>query len=222
MPERAEVAVLPSARRPVLSSRMPPGQPPDRSILSSLRDARAALDALWVDQAALDKLTSIPALLAERLSGGRKIMLCGNGGSACDAMHFAEELTGRFRKDRPPLAAIACTDVGHISCTANDYGYDVVFSRWVQALGQAGDVLIVLSSSGDSTNIVRAVEAARDRKMTTIGLLGKDGGKLTSLGLLEHTMIVPGKTSDRIQELHMLVLHAWAEGIEKVMFPQNW
>jgi D-sedoheptulose 7-phosphate isomerase len=135
-------------------------------------------------------------------------------------------MTGRFRKDRPPLPAIACTDAGHVTCTANDYGYDTVFSRWVQALGQPGDVLIVLSTSGESSNLIRAVEAARangpDRRMSTVALLGRDGGKLQTLGICDHVIVVPGKSSDRIQELHMLILHAWVEGIERIMFPANY
>src|SRR5690606_37102902 len=126
-----------------------------------------------------------------------------NGGSACDAMHFAEELTGRFRKDRAPLAAIACTDFGHITCTANDYGFEHVYSRWVEALGRGDDVLIVLSTSGNSANIVKAAAAGRAKKMTKVALLGKDGGALA--GACDRELIVPGETSDRIQELHMLV-----------------
>lgn len=187
--------------------------------VAALRDARTALDALLADAAAVNRIQSVAALLAGALGAGSKILICGNGGSSCDAAHFAEELTGRFRNDRPPLAALACTDAGHITCTANDFGFDHVFSRWVTALGQPADVLIVLSTSGNSRNIVEAVSAARDRRMRTVALLGKDGGALR--GLCEHEWIVPGAQSDRIQELHMLILHALVEGIERIMFPSG-
>lgn len=179
----------------------------------SLLDARRALDALLADESALSALDRAAAALTDSLRAGNKILICGNGGSACDAAHFAEELTGRFRNDRRPLAALACTDAGHITCTANDYGFEAVFSRWVQALARPADVLIVLSTSGNSSNILRAVEAARNARATVIALLGKDGGKLRGKSDIEIT--APGGGSDRIQELHMLILHAWVEEIEK-------
>ncbi len=136
-------------------------------------------------------------------------------------MHFAEELTGRFRAERPPLAALACTDAGHITCTANDYGWEAVFSRWVEALGRPGDCLVLLSTSGNSMNIVRAAGAGAARKLTTIALLGGDGGQVLRDGNVQHALLVPGAGSDRIQELHMLVLHAWVEGLERVMFGRS-
>jgi D-sedoheptulose 7-phosphate isomerase len=141
------------------------------------------------------------------------VMICGNGGSLADAAHFAEELTGRYRADRRPLAAIACSDPGHITCTANDYGFDEVFARWVRALAQPGDVLIVLSTSGNSANILRAAGAARERGVPVVALLGRTGGPAAALA--DHAIIVPGATADRIQELHMLVLHAWVAMIER-------
>ena len=183
---------------------------------SSLAAARAALEAFAGNRASAEWIDHIAALLAERFAAGRKVLICGNGGSACDAMHFAEELTGRFIEDRPALPAIACTDAGHITCTANDYGFEHVFSRWVEALGKKGDVLIVLSTSGNSPNILRAVEAAEKLDMQTVGLLGRGGGKLQDA--CEHEIVVPGETSDRIQELHMLILHALVEGVERIMF----
>jgi len=183
---------------------------------SSLRDAQAALNTLVADQAANVFIERVADELIRSFAAGNKAMICGNGGSACDAMHFAEELTGRFRKDRPPLPAIACTDVGHITCTANDFGFDHIFSRWVEALGRAGDVLIVLSTSGNSENIIRAVRAGAARGMRTVALLGKGGGRLR--GVADYELSVPGETSDRIQELHMLILHTWVELAEKPMF----
>lgn len=142
-----------------------------------------------------------------------KVLICGNGGSLCDAVHFAEELTGRFRKDRRALPAIALADAGHLTCVANDYGFEQVFSRGVEALGRKGDVLIALSTSGNSVNILRAVETAKGKGLHTVALLGKGGGKLR--GMCEIEIAVPGETADRIQELHMLMLHTIVELVEK-------
>jgi D-sedoheptulose 7-phosphate isomerase len=186
-------------------------------MLEALRTARAALDALVADKALCDRAASVPPLLADHFRTGGKLLVCGNGGSACDAMHFAEELTGRFAKDRPALPAIACTDAGHITCTANDYGWDHVFSRWVEALGRKGDALIVLSTSGNSPNIVKAIEAGKTQGLTTIALLAKGGGACRGKADIE--LIFPGETSDRVQELHMIVLHAWVERVEQTLFP---
>jgi D-sedoheptulose 7-phosphate isomerase len=182
----------------------------------ALLDARAALDGFASNRANAEWIDHIAALLAERFSAGRKVLICGNGGSACDAMHFAEELTGRFKDDRPALPAIACTDPGHITCTANDYGFEHVFARWVEALGKKGDVLIVLSTSGNSPNLIAAVKAAEVKDMQTVGLLGRGGGQLQDA--CEHEIVVPGATSDRIQELHMLILHALVGAVEGIMF----
>lgn len=191
--------------------------------LGSLVAAQAALGELVADAGAIGWIDRVSELLVGAIRRGNKIMICGNGGSACDANHFAEELTGRFRADRPPLAAIACTDVGHITCTANDFGFEHVFSRWVTALGRAGDVLIVLSTSGNSPSILRAAEAAAQRGMHTVALLGKGGGELSKLpaagGITLERLVVPGETSDRIQELHMLILHIWCEALETVRPP---
>jgi D-sedoheptulose 7-phosphate isomerase len=181
-------------------------------MLGELRAARDALDAFATDATA-DRLERIADDLAACLGAGGKILACGNGGSLADAMHFCEELTGRFREDRPPYGAIACTDAGHITCTANDYGFEHIFSRWVRGLGRPGDALVALSTSGNSANIVRAVDAANERGMTVVCLLGKGGGVLTGLG--RHEIIAPGPTADRIQELHMLALHALVLGIER-------
>lgn len=182
----------------------------------SFVDARDLLDTFIADRANLDRVTTVAQHLAAQLKAGHKAMAVGNGGSSADAMHFCEELTGRFRKDRPALPAIACIDPGHLTCVANDFGYDAVFSRWVEALGQSGDVLVAISTSGNSANVLNAVNAAHERGMTTIGLLGKDGGALK--GICTHEWVIPGATADRIQEIHMLILHILIEGIETVLY----
>lgn len=178
----------------------------------AVTNARADLSTFAADTASVDRIATVAAAMATILRSGGRILAVGNGGSLCDAMHFCEELTGRFRHDRRALSAMACTDPGHLSCTANDFGYEHVFSRWVEAHGRKGDALIVLSTSGSSRNVLRAVEAAGAIGMTRVALLGKGGGVLT--GLCEHQWIVPGTTSDRIQEIHMLILHVLVEAIE--------
>ncbi|GJQ30491.1 MAG: phosphoheptose isomerase [Phycisphaerae bacterium] len=185
---------------------------PPESLRRCFADAARVLDAFQSDAEAIATVDRCAGVLAECLRAGGKVLACGNGGSLCDAAHFAEELTGRFRNDRRPLAAIACADAGHITCTANDYGFEFVFSRWVEALGRKGDCLILLSTSGNSPNILRAADAGKAVGLTTISLLGKGGGVMR--GRCTHEIVVPGETSDRIQELHMLILHAWVEGIE--------
>ncbi len=182
--------------------------------------ARIALAALAEDRAGVERIGIVADALVECFESGGKALICGNGGSSADAMHFAEELTGRFRKERPALPALACTDPGHITCAANDYGFENVFSRWVEAHGRRGDVLIVLSTSGNSENIARAVKAGRDAGCRTVALLGKGGGKLT--GSCDFEWIAPGEESDRIQEIHMLILHAIIEGVERMMYPENY
>ena len=184
-------------------------------------NAKFALEVFVDDEQNFETLDRAVAMLAAALGAGGKVLACGNGGSACDAMHFCEELTGRFRKDRPPLAAVSLTDVGHITCVANDYGFDEVFSRGVRALGRPGDVLVALSTSGNSENVVRAVAAARETGMSTCALLGRDGGRLA--GMCDLEWIVPGvpaeaPTADRIQEIHMLILHTLVEGVERRIF----
>jgi D-sedoheptulose 7-phosphate isomerase len=183
-------------------------------------DASDALAAFSRDNAAVERIALVAQMIAECFESGGKALICGNGGSSADAMHFAEELTGRFRKERPALPALACTDPGHITCAANDYGFENVFSRWVEAHGRRGDVVIVLSTSGKSENIVRAVKAAEDQGCKTVALLGKGGGKLG--GRCDFEWIVSGgagEQSDRIQEVHMLILHTLIEGVERTLYP---
>jgi D-sedoheptulose 7-phosphate isomerase len=186
---------------------------------ASLESARSVLTALLSDAATLERLAKAGEALQRCYATGNKVIICGNGGSLCDASHFAEELTGRFRDDRPPLPAIAVSEPGHLTCTANDYGFDQVFARSVKALGKPGDVVILLSTSGNSPNCVVAAETASQMGLTTIALLGKGGGTLASK--CTHAIVVPGSTSDRIQELHMLILHIWVETIEAGL-ASNW
>lgn len=158
--------------------------------------------------------------LANVFKAGNKALICGNGGSNCDALHFAEEFTGRFRGDRPALPAIAISDSSHITCVGNDYGFDHIFSRGVEAYGKEGDMFFGISTSGNSPNVIKAIEVAKERGLKTCALLGKDGGKIK--GMCDYEFIIHGKTSDRIQEIHMMILHIIIEGVERIMFPQNY
>ncbi len=159
-------------------------------------------------------------IIAAAFNTGNKVLICGNGGSNCDAMHFAEEFTGRFRKDRRALPAIAISDSSHITCVGNDYGFDYIFSKGVEAFGKEGDVFIGISTSGNSKNIINALNKAKEQGMKTIGLLGKDGGILK--GKFDYEFIVEASTSDRVQEVHMAILHIIIEGVERIMFPENY
>jgi D-sedoheptulose 7-phosphate isomerase len=151
--------------------------------------------------------------MGDAINSGNKIISCGNGGSMADAMHFAEELSGRFRGDRKAIAAVSISDPTHISCVANDYGYDFIFSRYVEALGKSGDILLGISTSGNSANVINAVEAAKVLGMKTIVLTGKDGGKLAQLADLE-IRAPHSQYADRAQEIHIKVIHNLILGIE--------
>lgn len=156
-------------------------------------------------------------LITESFQKGNKLISCGNGGSMSDAMHFAEELSGRYRNDRPSLPALAISDPSYLSCVANDYGYDFVFSRYVEGLGKEGDILFAISTSGNSSNVIKAVETARKNKMIVIALTGKDGGKLASLCDIE--IRAPfSKFADRAQEIHIKVIHSLIDLIEQQIF----
>lgn len=158
--------------------------------------------------------------IADCFEGGWKVLACGNGGSACDAMHFAEEFTGKFRKPRRALPVIPLTDAAFLTCVGNDFGFEDVFARGVEAYGKPGDVLVAISTSGNSENVIRAVTAAKRAGVRVVTLLGKDGGKL--LGMGDFSILVPSESSERIQEVHMLVLHMIVEGVERRMFPENY
>ena len=160
-----------------------------------------------------EKIETAIEMMCTALKAGNKIISCGNGGSMCDAMHFAEELSGRFRNNRRGLAAVSISDPSHISCVANDFGYDFVFSRYIEALGQPGDVLLGISTSGSSKNVILAVEEAKKKGMKTLVLTGKDGGKLAELADLE--IRAPySEFADRAQEIHIKIIHNFILGIE--------
>lgn len=187
------------------------------AIRRSLDEARNCLDLFLASPEALDAVERFAAATATALRSGNKLLSCGNGGSLCDAMHWAEEWSGRFRADRAPLPAIALGDAAHMSCVANDFGFDEVFARQVAALGAEGDLLLLLSTSGRSRNLLRAAEEARRRKLVVAGLLGRGGGELAAL--CDIPIIVPGATSDRIQELHITIIHAVIEAVERELYP---
>lgn len=172
------------------------------------------------DRKGKETLERVSQLLSESFRAGHKVLICGNGGSACDAMHFAEEFTGRFLKARKALPVISLTDAGHLTCVANDMGFEEVFARGVEAYGVKGDWLISLSTSGNSPNVLRALEEANSKDLHTFSLLGKSGGKMA--GLSEYEIIIPGTTPDRIQEVHMLILHMLIELVERQLFPENY
>ncbi len=187
-------------------------------ITNSLREAEQALQELLSNPASIARIDAFIDLLETTFRNGNKVYSAGNGGSHCDAMHFAEEWTGRYRKDRKPLPAIAFADPSHMSCTSNDYGFEYIFERMVEAFGSAGDVFLGITTSGNSPNILRAAEAAKKKGMKVVGLLGKDGGKMKAL--CDIPIIVPGKTTDRIQELHIKVIHIAIECTERKLFPE--
>lgn len=167
-----------------------------------------------------DSLEKIIAKLTEAAKNKNIIYSCGNGGSMADAIHFAEEMSGRFQDNRPGLPAIAISDAGHLSCVGNDYGYDFVFSRFIESVGKPGDVLFGVSTSGKSKNVIEAVKKAKELGMTSICLLGKDGGELKDQ--CDLSVIVPDNITHRIQEIHIQMIHNIIEGIERNIFPENW
>ena len=174
-------------------------------IKTELTEARNVLNTFINDENNLKLIEKAAFILAESFKQGGKVLSCGNGGSHCDAMHFAEELTGRYRENRPGYPAIAISDVSHLSCVSNDFGYDYVFSRYVEAVGRQGDVLFGLSTSGNSKNILNAIEAARSKGMKVIAMTGKDGGKMAGLADVEIRVPHFGY-ADRIQEIHIKVI----------------
>jgi D-sedoheptulose 7-phosphate isomerase len=184
------------------------------AVRGALQEAADSLARLQADAAMLDRIVQAGSLLADAFVAGGRAYSCGNGGSMCDAMHFAEELTGRFRDDRPGYAALAISDPGNLSCVANDYGYEQVFARFVEAHGRAGDVLLAITTSGTSRNVVLAAQAARRLGMKVIALTGRAGTPITELADIA-LVTTGGKHADRVQELHIKVIHILIELVER-------
>ena len=189
-------------------------------IRNSYLTAFETVKAFVENEENIEKTEKIAQELALAYKNGKKSLIAGNGGSNCDAMHFAEEFTGRFRKDRRALPSISISDSSHITCVGNDFGFDFVFAKGVEAFGQEGDFFFGISTSGNSKNVIEAVKMAKEKKLKTVALLGKDGGKLK--GVCDYEFIIPGETSDRIQEVHMMILHIIIEGVERTLFPENY
>jgi D-sedoheptulose 7-phosphate isomerase len=185
-------------------------------IKNSLEEAKRTMEKFVSNPATEEALEKTASLISNALQKGGKVITCGNGGSLCDAAHFAEELTGRFRNNRRPLPAIAITDPAHITCVANDYGYDDIFSKYVEALGNADDVLIGFSTSGNSENVVRAAVKAREKGMKVIAMTRKGGNKLSELADVAIAVEHEG-FSDRIQEMHILAVHIIIEQVEQIL-----
>jgi D-sedoheptulose 7-phosphate isomerase len=186
-------------------------------ILENLNEAREVLEEFVNQSENINAIEKAATLMVEAVQNGGKIISCGNGGSMTDAMHFAEELSGVFREKRPALPAISISDPSHITCTANDYSFDEIFSRYVEGVGQQGDVLLAISTSGNSMNIIKAADAAKGKGMKVVGLTGKTGGLLA--GMVDSEIRVKGRlNSDRIQEIHIKILHILVLLIEQEVF----
>lgn len=190
-----------------------------KKILSSIEDSVEAVSQLR-SSLSLSFIENVAKLLADTFRAGNKVIIAGNGGSLCDANHFAEELTGFFRSYRAALPAIALSEPGHMSCVGNDLGFEWIFSRGIEAYGKEGDVFIGLSTSGNSLNIIRAFEVAKQRSLKTVAFLGKSGGKLKGFADFE-LLIENYKTSDRIQEAHMSAMHIIIEAMEQILFADD-
>lgn len=190
-------------------------------IIDALGESSEALKNLINNETQIRNIEKASSVFVDTLRRGNRIYSCGNGGSMCDAMHFAEELSGRYRDDRKPLAAISISDPSHISCVSNDYGYDYSFSRYIEAFGKIGDTLLAISTSGSSKSVINAAKAAKDTGMRVIALTGREESQLN-----EYTDIYictsAGKYADRVQELHIKVIHIFIEMIERALFPENY
>ena len=189
-------------------------------IKDALADSKTTLKAFLESDSNIELIKQSIDLFNSALSGGGRILACGNGGSMCDSLHFVEELTGRYRKDRRPLSAISMGEAGHITCVGNDYGFDHIFERNVEAWGRKGDTLLAISTSGNSPNVLLACEKAKEIGMNIVALSGKTGGKLKDIA--DVSIIVPSDITDRIQEVHIKCIHIFIEGIEREFFPDHY
>ncbi|GGX78449.1 SIS domain-containing protein [Vogesella alkaliphila] len=190
-------------------------------ILDTLHQARNALDALLANPAALAAIGDAGDALVNAFRQGKRVFSCGNGGSMCDAMHFAEELSGRYRLNRKALPAASISDPSHISCVGNDYGYEAIFSRYLEAHAGQGDVLLAISTSGSSKNVLAAVKEAKALGMVVVALTGRAGSVIGELADID--VCTPGgQYADRVQELHIKVIHILIESVERELFPENY
>lgn len=178
-------------------------------------EAKSVLEA-FSTQENYQKIAAAGAIMVSSIKSGGKILSCGNGGSMCDAMHFAEELTGRYRDNRPAIGAVAMSDASHMACVSNDFGFEHVFSRYLQGVGRSGDVLLGISTSGNSANVIKAAEVAHEMGIKVIGLTGKSGGLLASLCDVE-IRAPHADYADRAQEIHIKVIHSLIDYIESNM-----
>jgi D-sedoheptulose 7-phosphate isomerase len=184
------------------------------SIKQHFEEAHNILSQFLSNENNFEAIEEAGQLMVDSVKAEGKILSCGNGGSMCDAMHFAEELTGKYRNDRPAIAAISISDASHIACVGNDFGYDFVFSRYLEAVGRKGDVLLAISSSGNSVNVIKAMEVAKKKGIKIVGLTGKDGGKMASLCDVE-IRAPHSQYADRAQEIHIKVIHSLIDFIER-------
>lgn len=186
------------------------------TILSHLQEAAELLHRIREDETFLTAVERGASMLSQSLAQGGKAISCGNGGSMCDAIHFAEELSGRYRNHRRGLAAMACSDPAHLTCVGNDYGFDEVFARYLEALGKPGDVLVAISTSGNSPNVVAAARKAHEMGISVLALTGNSGGALAELSHVEVRVPWTGY-ADRIQEVHIKVIHSWIDAVERAV-----
>ncbi|MBL7899054.1 MAG: D-sedoheptulose 7-phosphate isomerase [Crocinitomicaceae bacterium] len=184
-----------------------------KQIADHFLEAQSVLEKFIADPSNFEKIKKAGDTMIASIKKGGKVISCGNGGSMSDAMHFAEEMTGRFRENRGPIPAVAISDPAHITCIANDYGYDYIFSRYVESIGRSGDVLLAISTSGNSQNVINAVLAAKANKMFVVGLTGKSGGKMAEMVDLEIRTPM-SNWADRVQEIHIKIIHSLIHYIE--------
>jgi len=185
-------------------------------IQTEFYQAQKVLNDFIADFSNIQKIEEAAKMMAESINAGGKIISCGNGGSSCDAMHFSEELTGRYRENRKALPAISITESGHITCVGNDYGYEFAFSRYLEALGNKGDVLLAISTSGNSKNVINAINVAKEKGIKIVALTGNNGGKMAGMCDIEIRVPHTGY-ADRIQEIHIKIIHSLILSIEKLV-----
>lgn len=189
-------------------------------ITDALHHSKEVLTTFLSNQHNIETIKEATDAMVKTFKQEGRIYSCGNGGSMCDAMHFAEELTGRFRKDRVALGATAISEPGHITCVANDFGFEYIFSKYIEGHGRKGDFLLAISTSGNSQNVIKAAQMAKSKGMKILGLLGKDGGALKDM--VDFPLIVNCKITDRVQEVHIKCIHILIEGIERQLFPEHY